>query len=162
MQFHGLLSGSQQHIHLMAAYADHHGLSGLAGELFRHGCGCLDPEAAAPQPESAVLFLHRSIDEVHGRVAHEVGYKQVGGLVVEHLGGIELLDASVIQDGNLVCHGHGLLLIVGYDDGGNAQILLDAADLVPDLDLQTGIQVGHGLVQQQDLRLLDQRTGHGN
>ena len=51
---------------------------------------------------------------------------------------------------------------MGDEDGGDFQLLLQGPDIVPQLNAQTGIQVGKGLVQQQDLGLLDQGPGNGH
>ena len=59
-------------------------------------------------------------------------------------------------------HDHGLVLIVGNENGGQTQFLMD----LPDAGLQglakLGINGGQGLVQQQDLGMGDNGTGQGN
>ena len=51
---------------------------------------------------------------------------------------------------------------MGDKDGGDAGLLLDPADLLPGLEPQTGVQIGKGLVQQQDTGHLHQRPGDGH
>ena len=53
-------------------------------------------------------------------------------------------------------------MVMGDDDGGDAQFLLDALDLHLHLDAQLGIQVGQGLVQQQDMGPGHQRSCQGH
>ena len=75
---------------------------------------------------------------------------------------IILLNAAVIQNRDLVGDGHCLFLIVRDDDGGDARLLLHAADFVADFDLEARVEVAHRFVEQQHVRLLDQRARHGN
>ena len=51
---------------------------------------------------------------------------------------------------------------MGYKNGGDPRLLLDPANLLPGLEPQPGIQIGKGLVQQQDLRHLHKRPGNGH
>ena len=51
---------------------------------------------------------------------------------------------------------------MGDEDSGDLHFLLDAADLLPGLHPQFGVQVGKGFVQQQHLGPLDQGAGNGH
>ena len=51
---------------------------------------------------------------------------------------------------------------MGHDDGGDAQLLLDALDLHLHLHPELGVQVGKGLVQQQDGGTGHQGTSQGH
>ena len=51
---------------------------------------------------------------------------------------------------------------MGDVDGGDAHLLLDAADLGTHGDAELGVQVAEGLVEQQDGRLDHQRAGQGH
>ena len=75
---------------------------------------------------------------------------------------IILLNTTIIQNRNLIGDSHRFLLIVRNDDGGDARFLLYAADFVADFNLEACIQIAHRFVEQQHVRLLDQRTRHGN
>ena len=55
--------------------------------------------------------------------------------------------------------GQRLLLVVGDEQGGDAHLELDPADLVPQLRPDLGIERRQRLVQQQHLRLDGQRPG---
>ena len=73
-----------------------------------------------------------------------------------------MLYHAVLHDHDQVGDGHGFLLIVGDEYGGDAGGLLDAADLLPGLEPQTGVQIGKGFVQQQNSRHFHQRPGNGH
>ena len=53
-------------------------------------------------------------------------------------------------------------MIVGHDDGGDAQLLLDALDLHLHLYPELGVQVGEGLIQQQNGGTGHQSPGQGH
>ena len=53
-------------------------------------------------------------------------------------------------------------LMKGGFSGGNARLLLHTADFVADFDLEARVEVAHRFVEQQHVRLLDQRARHGN
>ena len=48
---------------------------------------------------------------------------------------------------------------MGDEDGSDPGLKLDAADLFAHLNAQAGIQVAERLIQEQQIRLFDQRTG---
>lgn len=64
----------------------------------------------------------------------------------------------LIHDKDAVGHGQGFFLIVGDKDRGQAQSLLDVADLLPQRFADAGVQRRQGFVQQQDARLHHQRA----
>ena len=51
---------------------------------------------------------------------------------------------------------------MGDEDGREAQPLLEGSDLLPHPQAEAGVQVGQRLVEQDDLRLHDERAGQGN
>ena len=65
-------------------------------------------------------------------------------------GGIHLLDLAAVQQADAVGHDHGFVLVVGDKDGGNVQLLLDAADLHLQTLAQLGINGAQRLIQQQN------------
>ena len=67
-----------------------------------------------------------------------------------------------VDDDDPVGHGHGLGLVVGYVDHGDAQLGLDLLDLKAHGFAQLGVQVGKRLVQQQQLRLRHQGAAQGH
>ena len=74
-------------------------------------------------------------------------------MVVQLLRGADLLDDAVLHHRDAVADGVGLLLVVGDEDGGQAQLALKAQQLLAHLHAQLGVQVRQRLVQQQHLRL---------
>ncbi|CPK71638.1 Uncharacterised protein [Bordetella pertussis] len=61
----------------------------------------------------------------------------------------------MVQHRHAVGGGHGLFLVVGDEDGGDAQPPLQRQQVLAHLHPQLLVQVGQGLVQQQHLRLDD-------
>ena len=55
-------------------------------------------------------------------------------------------------------HRHRLLLVVGDVDDGEAEPLLQVADLLAHLAAQAGVEIGQRLVEQQHRRLQHQRA----
>ena len=76
--------------------------------------------------------------DVADEVAHELG----GGVVVDLVGGADLLDDALVEHGDAVGQGQGLLLVVGDVDGGDAEVLLHLLQLIAQLDAELGVQVG--------------------
>ena len=97
-----------------------------------------------------------------GGKAHKVCNKGRGGPVKDLLGLANLQNVAGIHDNDPVCQGDGLLMIVGHDDGGDAQLLLDALDLHLHLYPELGVQVGEGLIQQQNGGTGHQSPGQGH
>ena len=59
-------------------------------------------------------------------------------------------------------HGHRLLLVVRDVDRGDAERLLQLADLGAHVDAQPRVEVAKRLVEQQDLRADDERARDGD
>ncbi len=111
----------------------------------RGGCrGCSDPRPASahraapitrraavfdPQPP---LFGRSSADGAVDQVvdADEVGDEAVGGPLVERLRRPDLEHPALVEDRDAVRERQRLLLVVGHVDGGDAEFLLQLADLV--------------------------------
>ena len=101
-------------------------------------------------------------EEVHLRAADEAGDEQVGGIVVQVLGSIDLLHKAVLHNHDAGRHGHGLGLVVGHVDEGGLQALMQLGDLGTHGNAQLGVQVGQRLVEEEDLRLTDNGTAQSN
>ena len=97
------------------------------------------------------LFFQSGGVEGHGRRAHKARHEEIGGVVVEVLRGVDLLDKAPLHDHNAGSHGHGLHLVVGDVDEGGAQSFVESCDLGPHDTAELGIQIGQGLVQKEDL-----------
>ena len=105
-----------------------------------------------------VVVLEATCEQVHRRVADEPRDKRVGGPIIELIGRSKLLQFAHRKHCDAVGHRQGLSLVVGHQDAGHAQALLQAPDLSAGLQPDLRVQVGERLVQQQHLRFLDQRT----
>ena len=106
--------------------------------------------------------MQRGIEEVHGRAADKTGHENVGGVGVEHLRRIDLLDDALVEHANARTHRHGLNLVVRHVDECGLQPLVQLGDLRARLDTQLGIQVRKGLVQQEHRRFTHNGASHGH
>ncbi len=68
-------------------------------------------------------------------------------------------DLAVAHDGDAVGHGHGLFLVVGDDDEGQAEVLLQVHQLELRFLAQLLVERAERLVEQQHLRPLGERAG---
>ncbi|OPZ51435.1 MAG: hypothetical protein BWY91_02682 [bacterium ADurb.BinA028] len=83
-------------------------------------------------------------------------------MVVHVARGVALLEVAVLEDRNAVTHGHGLGLVVGDVDRGDAEAALQRRDLGAGLHAQLGVEVGQRLVHEEDLGGADDGAAHGN
>ncbi len=90
-------------------------------------------------------------DEV--RLTDEVGDEAVGRAVVKLARTALLRDGGIAHHDDLVRHGQRLLLIVGDVDDGQAEVLLDGADVLAHLSTQLGVEVRERFVEEQNLGL---------
>ena len=88
--------------------------------------------------------------------------KGVLGLVVNILRGADLLHLAAVHDHDGIRHGQGLFLVVSDIDKGNVHLALQTLQLQLHLFAQLEVQRAQRLVQQQDLRLVDQTAGDGH
>ncbi len=88
--------------------------------------------------------------------------KQVGRLFVELHRGADLLDLAGIQHGDPVADRIGLLLVVGDEDGGEAEPLLQRAQFASHADRILASRIGQRFVAQQHLGLDGDGTRHGD
>ena len=70
----------------------------------------------------------------------------------------ELLDAAVVEHGEAVAHRQRLLLVVGDEDEGDPDLALDPLELELHLLAQLEVERAERLVEQQHLRLVDDRA----
>ena len=108
----------------------------------------------------AVLGL--GLDEVHLRGADEAGDEQVDGLVVELQRGVDLHQLAEVHHRDPVAHRHGLDLVVGHVDRGDAEVGLQLGDVGAGLHAHLGVEVGQRLVHAEHLRVADDRAAHGD
>ena len=89
------------------------------------------------------------IEKVHRRVTDEAGDEKVGRPVVDLLRRCELLHRAVLHHRDEVGHGHGFQLIMGYVDGGRAELQMKTLQLRAHGDAQLGIEIAQRLVHQE-------------
>ena len=82
--------------------------------------------------------------------------------MVDGEGGVVLLEDAVVDEADLGGQGHGLHLVVGDVDEGGAGLHVEALELVAHLQAQLGVQVGEGLVHEEDGGLGGQGAGDGH
>ena len=110
----------------------------------------------------AVLARQLAVEEVHGRAADEAGDEQVGGPAVDLHRRADLLQPAALHHRDPVGEHHRLLLVVGDEDGGDAELALQPLDLGAGLDAQAGVEVGERLVHQEHGRVADHRAADGD
>ena len=102
------------------------------------------------------------VEEVHLRRADEAGDEEVGRVVEDLLRRADLLHEAVLHDDDAVAEGHGLGLVVRDVDEGGVDPLAELDYLGAHLVAQLGVQVGEGLVHEEDLRLADDGAADGD
>ncbi len=90
---------------------------------------------------------------------HEVGDEQVCRSLIDVARRADLLDGPAVEDRDAVGERHGLGLVVGDIDEGDAGAPLQGLQFGAHALAQLGIEVGERLVEEQDRRLDHQRTG---
>nr|WP_052292524.1 hypothetical protein [Laribacter hongkongensis] len=115
---------------------------------------------AAQAGKAEVDFIrgtHRGRQD--GRQADKAGHGFVARCLVEFFRRAVLQHAAVVEQGHAVGHGQGFFLVMGDQQGGGAELLLQGADLVAQLAADGGIQRRQRFIQQQGLRAEGQRPG---
>ena len=93
-----------------------------------------------------------------GRADEAVDEKRLRPVVDRHRR-IELLDLALVHHGDAVGDAHRLVLIVGHQDGGEAELALQPLDLDLHVEPEVAVERGERLVEQQDRGLDGQRAG---
>ena len=94
--------------------------------------------------------------------ADELGHERGSRIGVELIRRGDLLEPALPHDADPVRHGQRLLLVVGDEQSGGAEPLLQGADLLAQLQPDLGVQGGQRLVEQQHPGLDGQRAGQGD
>ena len=68
----------------------------------------------------------------------------------------------MVEHAHMVTDGEGFFLVMGDQNGAGAAGLEDIANLMAEAAAQLAIQVGEGLIEQQQLRLRSQSPGQGH
>src|SRR5699024_5877869 len=88
--------------------------------------------------------------EVHQVAGH-------GGLEV--VGGVGGDDAPAVDDDDPIAERVGLIKVVGGQEHGGTAFFAQCADVVPQVHPRLGVQTGGGLVQEHQVRVVDEAHG---
>ena len=91
--------------------------------------------------------------------AHEAGDELRPRRVINLARGPGLFDLAFVHHHDQIGEGHCLFLAVGDVNEGNAEIALEALQFSADPDAQERIERRERLVEKEDRRIGDQRTG---
>src|SRR5262249_51459174 len=94
--------------------------------------------------------------------SQESGHKTRLGSQIHLFWGTNLLNASLVHDGNLVRHRESLLLIVSNQKKGDPDTTLHGLEFDAHLFSQLWIERRQRFVEQQHIRLKHQRTRQGD
>ena len=101
----------------------------------------------------------REFGRQHVGRADEIGDEAGARPLIDLFRRADLDDPAVVEDGDAVGHRQGLALVMGDEDEGDAEIALQGLELDLHLLAQLEIERAQRLVEQQHLRLVDQRAG---
>lgn len=96
----------------------------LDSRQFPNGIGLL-----GCKDRSAVIGCYLTLNEVHFGTADESGNEFVGRIPVDGLGSVVLLKYAELHDRDSIREYHCLFLIVGHEDCGGLEFLLQLLDL---------------------------------
>ena len=110
--------------------------------------------ATRPDPHGAVLSL--AADQVDGRRADKARDEKALRPQIEVVRRAHLLDPAGAHADDAIRHGGRLDLVVGDQDRRDTELLLERLDLGPHGQTERRVEIGERLVEEQELRLLDQ------
>jgi hypothetical protein len=105
-------------------------------------------------------FVGAAVEQVH--VAQEAVHKGAGRVVPHVLRRAHLLDHALVHQHHAVGHFQRLFLVVGDEDAGDVQLVVQAAQPAAQFLAHLGVERAEGLVEQQHLGLHRQRARQGN
>ena len=108
-----------------------------------------------PSSHAAVAHLDRQHDGFADEAVHEGGRR----IVVDVAGRADLLDAALVHHHHPVGDFQRLFLIVGDEDRGHVDLVMQRAQPLPQLLAHLGVERAERLVEQQDARLDRERAG---
>ena len=119
------------------------------------------PGAALPRGSDSsvdVVRAHQRVADLAHR-AEEAHHEPVGRPVVELQRAADLLDLPVVHDRDVVGDRHRLLLVVGDQDGGDVDLVVQAPQPLAQLRAHLRVERAERLVEQQHARLDRERAG---
>ena len=120
------------------------------------GTGSAKP-SCAPFTSTGRSDEQPAVEEVH--LADEIGDEGGGRPAVDLVGRADLLDPALAHHHDPVGHGERLFLVVGHHDRGDAEPLLQVADLAAQPGAHPRVERRQRLVEQQQARRQRQRAG---
>src|SRR5438034_52235 len=81
-----------------------------------------------------------------------------GRVLEDALGPVQLLDPAVAHDGEAIAKSQRLALVVGDEDGGELESLVQLVDLGADLLTEAGVEVAQWLVEQHQIGTGDEAS----
>ena len=151
----------------LAPEAGHHGAAAAGGAvdaalLERGGEGeaSLGGEVRSGDEHRPVLAPH--VHRVRVLRPHEGGDECRRRALVDLLRGADLGDPPRVEDHHAVRHGHRLLAVVGHEDGGEAEALLEASHLVAHVLADPRVEVRERLVEEEDRGVDGEGAGEGD
>ena len=100
------------------------------------------------------------VEHVHG--AEKVHHERRRGPIEDLCGRAALLDAAVVHDDHLVGEFECLLLVVRDEHARHADLVVEAAEPLPQLDPHLRVERTERFVEQQHLRSNGERPGEGD
>jgi hypothetical protein len=107
--------------------------------------------------EHPIVSDFRHLAAQHDGLAEKIAHERRCWMVVQLAGRTHLLDPTVVHDGDPIGHAERFVLVVGDEDDRDAELSLEQSHLDPHLLAELGVQVAERLVEQQHVRLVDQR-----
>ncbi|GAA2899947.1 hypothetical protein GCM10011428_11770 [Streptomyces violaceus] len=105
---------------------------------------------------------HQAAQEVDARGADERGDEDVAGQRVHRARTVGLLEHAAAQHGDPVAERHGLGLVVGDVDRGDAQLPGELGYLGAQVSAELGVEVGQRLVHQERGGMAGDGPAHGD
>jgi len=88
--------------------------------------------------------------------------KVVGGLGTNRFRGADLFNGGIVHDNDFVGDFHGFINIMGDEQAGDADIVVEAAEPAAELFADIGIEGGKWLVKKEYPRFHGQGAGQGD
>ena len=121
----------------------------------------LEDELPDPDPAAGAGGVEH-LDRHRVRDPEEVGDEQGRRALVDLARGPDLVDPAAVHDRDPVAHAERLLLVVGDEDEGRPDLLLQRLQLEPQLAADFRVERAERLVEEQQRRAQDQRPGQGD
>ena len=113
--------------------------------------------AAEAEVDPPVVAADLGLEDVHRRLADEGAGEEVGRAVLQIGRRVELLHHAAFHYGNTVGQGIGLGLVVRDENGRQAALLDEMLDAAAQQRAQLRFELAHGLVEQMQIGIADQR-----